>query len=154
MNAYEILECDISSSKNDLKQAYHRLLLKYHPDKCINDTKKEENLNKFLEIKTAFHILNDDTLRTEYDANLKQSILERNSTLSDFNQTWFSVKQDFNYDEHLNGYYLICRCSGAYFIHKNDLSNLLLQNDENKDIDTFFSLHCDTCSLSINVLII
>jgi DnaJ like chaperone protein len=33
LNAYDILECNEKSSNDDIKKKYHKLLLKYHPDK-------------------------------------------------------------------------------------------------------------------------
>ncbi len=58
---YQILGIPRNSSKEDIKKAYRRLAIKYHPDKSGG------NEEKFKEINEAYHILIDDTKRAEYD---------------------------------------------------------------------------------------
>lgn len=60
---YELLGLDKSCSKTDIKKAYRKLCLKYHPDK--NDSKEAQEL--FTEISKAYHILSDDEQRKNYD---------------------------------------------------------------------------------------
>lgn len=63
-NLYKILELDKNCTKNDIKKAYKKLILKYHPDKNITD---KNSTHKFLKIKNAFDILHDDEKRRTYD---------------------------------------------------------------------------------------
>ena len=58
---YNALGVTRSSSKDDIKKAYHRLAHKYHPDK------KEGDEKKFKEINEAYSVLSDDKKRAEYD---------------------------------------------------------------------------------------
>ena len=60
---YEILGLDKNASKADIKKAYRKLALKYHPDK--NPTKESEE--RFKEISEAYAVLYDDEKRQLYD---------------------------------------------------------------------------------------
>ena len=57
MNPYDILKVNKNTSIEDIKKAYRKLSLKYHPDKNIGD--KEESSKKFKEISEAYQILSD-----------------------------------------------------------------------------------------------
>ncbi len=61
---YETLGVDRSASERDIKKAYKRLAMKYHPDRTAGDKTKEE---KFKEIQEAHEILTDSQKRAAYD---------------------------------------------------------------------------------------
>ena len=61
---YEILNVQKDSSKNDIKKAYRKIAMKYHPDKNPDDSKAEE---KFKEAAEAYSVLSDDSKRSRYD---------------------------------------------------------------------------------------
>lgn len=46
-----------NASDKDIKKAYHKLAIKYHPDKCKGD--KKEAAEIFKEIGEAYSILSD-----------------------------------------------------------------------------------------------
>lgn len=61
---YEILGTDKKASAEDLKKAYRRKAMKYHPDK--NPDNKEAE-HKFKEANEAYDVLKDDQKRAAYD---------------------------------------------------------------------------------------
>lgn len=63
-NPYEVLGVARDASDADIKKAYHKLVMKYHPDKNPGDKSAEE---KFKEINNAFDILKDPQKRAAYD---------------------------------------------------------------------------------------
>ncbi len=54
---YEILELPKTASENDIKKAYRRLALKWHPDKNPDNSKEAEK--RFKEISEAYEVLSD-----------------------------------------------------------------------------------------------
>jgi len=61
---YEVLGIVKSASADEIKKAYRKLALKYHPDRNKNDKTAEA---KFKESSEAYHVLSDKERRTNYD---------------------------------------------------------------------------------------
>jgi molecular chaperone DnaJ len=61
---YEVLGVPKTATKDDIKKAYRRLAIQYHPDKNPGDKTAEE---KFKEATEAYEVLGDDQKRQAYD---------------------------------------------------------------------------------------
>lgn len=78
MSLYKILEIEESSSICEIKKAYKKLILKYHPDKSRK--LNIDTTSKFIEIKYAYDILSDEIKRKEYN----NSFTKKNFNYKDF----------------------------------------------------------------------
>lgn len=61
---YKILELNREATPDEIKKAYRKLALKYHPDKTKGDKAAEE---KFKQINQAYQILSDPAKKQQYD---------------------------------------------------------------------------------------
>lgn len=61
---YEILGINKNSDKAEMKRAYRKLAMQYHPDQNPDDKEAEE---KFKEINEAYQVLSDSEKRAHYD---------------------------------------------------------------------------------------
>lgn len=61
---YDVLGVGKSADATEIKKAYRKLAMKYHPDKNPDDKEAEE---KFKEINEAYEVLSDETKRRTYD---------------------------------------------------------------------------------------
>ncbi len=68
---YEILEVTKTSSAEDIKKAYRKKALQYHPDRNPGDSDAEK---RFKEISEAYEVLSDDNKRKIYDRHGKEGV--------------------------------------------------------------------------------
>jgi len=97
---YDILGVDKNASKEDVKKAYRKLALKYHPDK--NPDKGAEE--KFKEISEAYAVLYDDEKRKLYDTYGHVGIDQQFSREdifrgADFSDIFRGMGFDFGFDD-------------------------------------------------------
>ena len=88
---YKILGVTSDCSEEELKKAYKKLAIKWHPDK--NSNNKEEAEKRFKEISHAYSILGDKKQREEYD-NMKKF----GGNLNGGSSSGFGNYEDFHSD--------------------------------------------------------
>lgn len=129
-NLYEIMECSEDASFEKLRQNYQKLVLRYHPDKNIDNVSNE----KFVKVKKAWDILSDKKLKEDYDIKWKQRKVAQN----------FPIQNEVHIDEFDEDDELFltneCRCGGLYILSETDVKFCC-------DI-----VCCDTCTLSVKVI--
>lgn len=103
-NYYEILGINKNASENEIKKAYYKLAMKYHPDKNPNNKDAE---NKFKEINEAYEVLIDKDKRNKYDLYGKDFNKNINSNFTnDIFKAFFNFNNDiFNKTQKRNTIY-------------------------------------------------
>ncbi|XP_036965222.1 dnaJ homolog subfamily B member 2 isoform X2 [Acanthopagrus latus] len=79
---YNVLGVSKTATEDDIKKAYRKLALKWHPDK--NPDNKEEAEKKFKEVAEAYEVLSDKGKRDEYDRFGKDRTRHPGSSSSGF----------------------------------------------------------------------
>ena len=82
---YEVLGVDAAASPDDIRRAYRRAALKYHPDNYKGD--KAEGEKKFKELAEAYEVLGDPAKRQRYDRFGHAGL--RGQTVHDFSSMGF-----------------------------------------------------------------
>ena len=77
-NFYNILGVDESSSSEEIKKAYRKLSLKYHPDKNQGNL---ESVKMFQKISEAYEVLGNPEKRNEYD-NIRKNPFSRMANMN------------------------------------------------------------------------
>jgi len=62
---YTILGVNRNANAEDIKKAFRKLALRYHPDRNLNNVEEAEK--KFKEINEAYEVLGDGNKKREYD---------------------------------------------------------------------------------------
>ena len=88
---YKTLGVERNASEDEIRKAYRKLAMQYHPDRNPNDKQAEE---RFKEINEAYQVLNDPKKRAHYDR------------LGSDYSTWQrgGAPGDFNWGDYVSGY--------------------------------------------------
>lgn len=92
-NYYSVLGLTKEASDDDIKKAYRRLAMQYHPDRNEGDGKAEE---KFKDVSEAYAVLSDKKKRTQYDQFGSEGFHQK------FSQE--DIFRDFDINEILRGF--------------------------------------------------
>ena len=71
---YRLLGVNRDASKAEIRRAFKKLSLKYHPDKNKNKKNPEKAKEMFIKIANAYEVLNDDKLRQIYDQHGEEGV--------------------------------------------------------------------------------
>ncbi len=90
LDYYEILEVDRNASFEEIKKAYRKQALKYHPDRNPDDKEAEE---RFKLINEAYQVLSDEEKRAMYDRYGKSGL--ENQGFQGFGHSSYEDIMDF-----------------------------------------------------------
>lgn len=101
-NYYDILGVDKNASKEDIKKAYRKLAIKYHPDKNQGDKDAE---SKFKEISEAYDVIGDENKRSNYDrfGSSNGSGFDMNDIFSNFGDVFSNFSQRYGFSKKRKG---------------------------------------------------
>ena len=102
---YKTLGVERNASEEDIRKAYRKLAMQYHPDRNPNDQQAEE---RFKEINEAYQVLNDPKKRSHYD--------RLGSDYSNWQRR--GAPGDFNWDQYGGGF------PGGVRVEYGDLDDL------------------------------
>ena len=112
---YKILGITQDSNQIQIRKAFRKLALQYHPDKNKNS---EESKQKFMEIVKAYEILSDEKARERYDSNTVN-----NKNIQKFNWTppadfanfysYENLKREYNENQITGGMWEISEKANA-----------------------------------------
>ena len=88
---YEVLGIKSDASKDNIKKAYRKKALKFHPDK--NNNPDAERI--FKEIAEAYEVLGDDAKKTAYDSSCKE-VLKSNSSKPNMTKSQHTFNRSFS----------------------------------------------------------
>ena len=78
---WQALSVDKTADKPEVRTAYKKLVLKYHPDKVQDPTLKAKAQDEFHKIQQAYELLNDDNERAKYEEQLKLHELRKQAAM-------------------------------------------------------------------------
>jgi len=91
-NYYEVLQVPKGSTDTEIKKAYRKLAMKWHPDK--NPDQSEEASRKFQEIGEAYDVLSDPERRAIYDQYGYEGLRDGIPDQSGANKGGYNYKQN------------------------------------------------------------
>jgi diphthamide biosynthesis protein 4 len=114
---YALLAVPRTASQAQLKQAYHRALLRFHPDKHHASTHDAvDAADMITQVKQAYATLSSDSARAQYDASVAQRANKPRPAQ-------VISLDNFIISEETSSWHHACRCGAAYSITNDDLEH-------------------------------
>jgi len=103
-NHYETLGINENASESEIKQAFRKLSLKYHPDKNPGST---DTIGMFHKINEAYEVLGDSSKRKEYDMMRKNPFANMMNGMGSMGSPGFATHNESfdNIDEIINKFF-------------------------------------------------
>lgn len=92
---YQTLGLQSNCTMDEIKKAYRKLAVKYHPDKLANNASASDK-TKFVEINKAYEILSDENSRAQYDNHGIIDGEQQNSMPNDISQIFEFIHRHHN----------------------------------------------------------
>ena len=140
MDYYEILGVSRSATQMEIKKAYRKLAMKYHPDKNPGDKKAEE---KFKQINEAYQVLSDEEKRRIYDRYGKEGLEGRGYRPSGSFEDIFDI-----FNEMFGGGFRETEYSMPYDLDKGITINLSFEEavyGVSKELENEYYALCEKC---------
>ncbi|KAJ7496918.1 DnaJ-domain-containing protein, partial [Mycena latifolia] len=112
LDCYAILDVTPRSSLAEIKSAYHRALLRSHPDKNVASATSPVDIAS---IQEAYRILSTPSLRAQHDIRLRIPTGPRPAQVISL--------EDFQENPELDSWSHSCRCGGAYKITGEEMES-------------------------------
>jgi DnaJ family protein A protein 5 len=94
---YEVLEIERHAEVGEIRKAFHKAALKYHPDKHQNNhISPEEATLKFQEIQNAYEVLSDPHEKKWYDEHREQILRGENNNNDEEDQEELNLWKYFS----------------------------------------------------------
>ncbi|XP_064647328.1 dnaJ homolog subfamily B member 6-like isoform X1 [Lineus longissimus] len=130
---YDTLGVPRNASETEIKKAYRKMALKWHPDK--NPDNKENAEKRFKEVSEAYEVLSDKSKREIYDRYGKEGLLSQGGVQPDFNSQ-FGGMSDFDHFGGFGGF--SSHSHGFRFRDPEDVFREFFAHDPFADFDNMF----------------
>nr|GMD21911.1 DnaJ homolog subfamily B member 8-like isoform X2 [Ipomoea batatas] len=117
---YTILGVSEGSSNEELRRAYRKLAMQWHPDKWAkNPSLLGEAKRRFQQIQEAYSVLSDPRRRTLYDAGLYDSREDDGEVegFADFVQEMVSLMKDVRREVRIGSNFPVLICNALCFLN-------------------------------------
>ncbi len=138
INLYDILKVKSDASIDEIKKAYKKLSLKYHPDKQkTSGLSLEETTKIFIKISEAYEILSDEQKRYKYD----KEITKKKFSINNVEEVLYDLKNLFSTKEYVSFLNILDNKFKQTLFNNMQLDNFLIQINKMNFIDIIGSIN-------------
>lgn len=138
INLYDILKVNSDASIDEIKKAYKKLSLKYHPDKQkTSGLSLEETTKIFIKISEAYEILSDEQKRDKYDKEIKK----KKFSINNMEEVFYDLKNLFSTKEYVSFLNILDNKFKQTLFNNMQLDNFLVQINKMNFIDIIGSIN-------------